>query len=144
MVMTWTALKSRQVPTSICPSGAYKILLGPERTLMVCTSERCTSTHNSTDRKGGVADGVKVGRVGVRLGVMAMVDVEVGVEVNGSGVCDGVDVGEDAISVVRVTVGVSSGGGLCRGIRNNANRLNTMRTGIPNRSNQGGSERSAF
>ena len=74
---------------------------------MVCTSVCSTWTHNSTDRKGGVADGVKVGRVGVRLGVTAMVGDEVCVAVEGSGVEVCVTVGDEAINGVLVTVGVS-------------------------------------
>jgi hypothetical protein len=101
-------------------------------------------THNSTDRKGClVADGVKVGWVGVRVCVTVMVGVEVAV--GGSVVAVCVAVGDDASEGVAVTVGVSSGGGFVRGIRKKASsRIIVMRAGIPNLRNHGGRESIAF
>src|SRR5262245_15191303 len=106
------------------------VLLGPARTLMLSTS--CSTwTHNSTERKGGVAEAVTVGSVGVRLCVTVTVGDEVAVE--GSGVTVWVMVGDTAIEGVQVGVGVSSGGGPCRGISKKANRrIMAIRAGIPN------------
>ena len=91
-----------------------------------------------------MADGVDVGRVGVRVGVFARV---------GDGVCVAVGDSEVIVSVrdgvrdrerVCAAVAVSSGGGPVRGIRKNANRIITIRAGIPNRRSQGGSEDIVF
>ena len=57
------------------------------------------------DRNGGlVGDGVEVGRVGVRVGVLVMVGERVGVEVPGSGVDVCVAVDDAAIEDVCVAV----------------------------------------
>src|ERR1700752_2544073 len=143
-MFTWKALKSRQVSTGTCPSTGYISLLGPARTLMFRASIRLT--HNSTDRRGClVADGVKVGWVGVSEDVTVIVGDEVCVAVGDSSVAVCVAVGDDISEGVAVAVGVSSGGGFVRGIRKKASRrIIAMRAGIPNLRNHGGRERIAF
>src|SRR5687767_15951621 len=103
-------------------------------------------THNSIDRNScGVGDGVKVGWVGVRLWVSVMVGDEICVAVGDSGVTVCVAVSEEAMKGVCVAVGVSSSGGIGRGIRRKASRrMSAMRAGIPNLRNHGGRKRIAF
>ena len=87
---------------------------------------------------------MKVGWVGVRLCVTVMVGEEVCVAVGDSSVAVCVAVGDDASEGVAVAVGVASGGGFVRGIRKKARRRSATRAGIPNLSNDGGSERNVF
>lgn len=142
-IFTWTALKSRQVSTGICPNTGYRSLLGPSRTLMFRAS--ILLTHSSTDRKGGLVEvGVKVGCVGVRVCVTVMVGDGVCVAVGGSGVEVAIGDGVSETKGVWAAVGVSSVGGLVRGIRKKANKMSTRRAGIPKLRNHGGSERIVF